>query len=452
MTADHDNPAPAHNAGQAVANSARNTLLGDTSFRWLMGGAVLSGLGDQFTMIALPWLVLKWTSDPLAVGLVIAIMSVPRAIFILVGGALVDRYSPKPVLMWTKYVNTVALGALAVQVLLAPAMLTMPLLYGLALAMGLAQAFSYPAGTSILPQIVPPDQLQAANGLMMGVRQLLMLAGPVLGAMLVALGGDDIHAAATASMTGGDGAGPGANGIGIAFAYDSISFIVSAWTLAQVQCRPRTTPPAGNAILRSVAEGIKTLWRDVPLRTCFIYWAIVAMFIGGSMQVALPLLANRNLHGAAALGMLMGSHGVGTLIGMALSGAVARGRSAPAWATFGAAILCVDALVGILLLPLGAITSAWQGMALLLIVGVLGGLMQIGVFTWIQRRVPPQMLGRAMSIFMFIFMGLGPLSAAAFGALLNVISLQALFAGGGVVLVAIAGLAWLLTPMRKVTL
>lgn len=446
MTADHDNPAPAHNAGPAAATSARGTLLADTNFRWLMGGAVLSGLGDQFTMIALPWLVLKWTGDPLAVGLVIAIMSVPRAIFILVGGALVDRYSPKPVLMGTKYVNTVVLGALAALVLLAPAMLTMPLLYGLALAMGLAQAFSYPAVTSFLPQIVPPDQLQAANGLMMGVRQLLMLAGPVLGAMLVALGGDDIHAAA------GGGTGPGAKGIGMAFAYDSISFIVSAWTLAQVQCRPRTAPPGGNAILRSVAEGLKTLWRDVPLRTCFIYWAIVAMFVGGSMQVALPLLANRNLHGAAALGMLMGAHGVGTLIGMALSGAVARGRGAPAWATFGAAILCVDALVGILLLPLGAITSAWQGMMLLLIVGVLGGLMQIGVFTWIQRRVPPPMLGRAMSIFMFIFMGLGPLSAAAFGALLNVISLQALFAGGGVVLVSIAGLAWLLTPMRKVTL
>jgi len=87
----------------------------------------------------------------------------------------------------------------------------------------------------------------------------------------------------------------------------------------------------------------------------------------------------------------------------------------------------------------------------LLLVGILGGFMQIAVFTWIQRRVPPQMLGRAMSIFMFIFMGLAPLSAAAIGALLVHISLTQLFLGGGVLMVLIAALAYGLTPMRTIT-
>ena len=85
----------------------RAELLRQPSVRWMMSGAFISNLGDQFTLIALPWLVLMTTGDPLKMGLIIALASVPRAVFILFGGAMVDRYSPKTVLMLTKYVNTV---------------------------------------------------------------------------------------------------------------------------------------------------------------------------------------------------------------------------------------------------------------------------------------------------------------------------------------------------------
>jgi MFS family permease len=416
-------------------------LLSDPNFRWLMGGAVLSGLGDQFTMIALPWLVLKMTGDPFALGLAIAIMSVPRAVFMLVGGALVDRYTPQSVLMLTKFANAAVIGALAALVLAAPALLTMPLLYGLALAMGLAQAFSIPAGTSILPRVVGREHLQAANGVMMALRQLLMLAGPLLGALLMVLGGDDIRAAARHA-----GATGNANGIGYAFAFDCASFLISAWTLAKVRplaaAAPAPTP--GQRVLHAVAEGMRTLWHNVAVRTCFMYWSLVAVVVGGTMQVALPLLASRNLDGAASLGILMGAHGVGTLAGMMLSRTTLRAIP------FGAAILAVDALVGLLMAPLGTITAAWQGAVLLGVIGVLGGYMQIAVFTWIQQSVPPHMLGRAMSIFMCIFMGVAPLSASAIGALLQWITLAQLFAGGGALLLALAAFAWMATPMRHI--
>ncbi len=420
------------------------TLWQDTNFRWLMGGAVLSGLGDQFTMIALPWLVLKLTGDPLALGLVIAIMSVPRAVFMLLGGALVDRYTPKAVLMVTKFANAALVGILAVLVLAAPALLAMPLLYALALAMGLAHAFSIPAGTSMLPHVVAPERLQAANGVMMGLRQLMMLAGPLLGALLMVLGGDDIGQAARGAASG-DGGG-NANGIGYAFAFDCASFLVSAWTLAKVRTRQSAAPaqPAGHGVLHAVAEGIRTLWQDMAVRTCLVYWSLVAVVVGGTMQVALPLLASRNLDGAASLGILMGAHGVGTLAGMALS------RNRPRAITFGATILAVDALVGLLMAPLGAITAAWQGAALLAAIGVLGGYMQIAVFTWIQQSVPQHMLGRAMSIFMCIFMGVAPLSATLIGALLQWITLAQLFTGCGAVLLALASFAWVATPMRRI--
>ncbi|MFZ2524396.1 MAG: hypothetical protein WAW87_03685, partial [Candidatus Ferrigenium altingense] len=73
----------------------RPALFKDSSFKWLLSGSALSMLGDQFTLIALPWLVLKMTEDTLALGLALALTGVPRALFMLIGGALVDRYSAK---------------------------------------------------------------------------------------------------------------------------------------------------------------------------------------------------------------------------------------------------------------------------------------------------------------------------------------------------------------------
>jgi hypothetical protein len=76
--------------------------------------------------------------------------------------------------------------------------------------------------------------------------------------------------------------------------------------------------------------------------------------------------------------------------------------------------------------------------------------MQIAVFTWIQRRVAMAMMGRVMSIFMFIFMGLAPLSAAFTGWTLQFLSLAQLFACGGMALLLCALLAGLLTPMASI--
>lgn len=450
----------------------RTALLRDPNFQWLLRGGVISMVGDQLTMIALPWLVFKLTGDTLALGLVIALMSVPRAVFILVGGALVDRHSPKRVLMLSKYANaallavltllvldhqpahTLALGAsLSLTVVMTPH-LTLMAIYALAFCIGLAQAFGIPSGTSIMPLAIAPERLQAANGMLMGLRQLSMLIGPLLAAGLLAIGG---HGGAVAGVAPGAGTGPGtgamvadARGLALAFGLDCLSFLVSAWTLSKVRllAAPAPEPAATPApVLRAVGAGLAMVWRDVPLRTCFIYWGTVSLFIGGTMQVALPVLAGA-LHGASTLGLLMGAHGAGTLLGM---GAASIGRAGPRRATFGTLILLIDGAVGVLVMPLGAVDAVWQAALLMLAIGVLAGFMQINVFTWIQRRVPAHMMGRAMSIFMFIFMGLAPLSAGATGWILTIIPLSQLFVGGGMILVLCAALAYVLTPMRRIT-
>ncbi|WLI90467.1 MFS transporter [Massilia sp. R2A-15] len=413
------------------APDAKAALLREPNFRWMMTGGAISMLGDQFTLIALPWLVLQLTRDPLTLGLVIAVMGIPRAIFILIGGALTDRYSPKTVLMLTKYANAILLGLLSVLVL--TGQVTLPLLYAIALGIGLASAFSIPSGSSMLPNVVAPQHLHLANGMMMGMRVMTSLAGPLLAGVLIAFSGH----------TGG--AVADARGLGIAFAIDAASFAVTIFTLQRVQMHAGAVRAAPQRVLQAVGSGLAMVWRDAEMRSAFLYWGVISLVVGGTMQVALPVLASTRLGGAASLGLVMGAHGAGTLLGMGMSSLRPNFRIG----TLGSTLLLADGVAGVLLLFMGVIDAAWQGAALMMALGALAGFMQVAVFTWIQRRVPREMLGRTMSIFMFILMGLAPLAASLTGLLMQHLALAQLFFGAGLFLVAGALLAFALTPMRR---
>jgi MFS family permease len=416
-----DRPSPASPPGP----------LRDRSFRWLLAGTFVSNLGNQFTLIALPWTVLVITGDPLQLGLVLALIGIPRALFILLGGAVVDRHTPSRVLMLSKHANALLLALLALAI--ATGHLPLPLLYALALGLGVAEAFGVPAASSMLPQVVAPAQLPAANGLMMGQRQLSMFVGPLLAGLLVAL--------ADAEPAPGGTASPG---LALAFAIDAMSFVLSAWTLTKVRA-DAAAAPARQPVAAALAEGLGSFWRDRDLRAVLLYGAAVALFATGPLQVALPVLANGHpALGAAALGSMLGAHGAGTLVGLAAAGARPRWRLG----TLGLTVLTLDAVVGLLLAPLGHIGGMAAGVTLLLAIGVLGGFVQVLVFSWIQQRVAPAMMGRAMGLFMFIFVGLAPLSGAATGALLRWLPVEALFTGAGIALTAIA-LASLSAPRMR---
>lgn len=437
----------AQDEAAARKKAVRAALTGDRNFRWLLGGGVISMLGDQFTLIATPWLVLALTGDPVVLGTVLGVMNLPRAVFILVGGAIVDRYSPKSVLMLTKYVNTLLLGLLAVLVLSGG--MTVALLYPLVLAIGLASAFSIPSGTSILPRVVAGELLPAANGMMMGLRQLTLLAGPALSGLLLVLTG----------VTGAAGGPQDARGLGYAFLFDSASFAVSAWTLARVAERPLAPAPQGTvgrtagrtagreSVLTAIVATFRHFRQDAALRSVCLYFAAVAFIVVGPLQVALPIFTQGALSGdAATYSQLMLAQGVGTLAGMVLSGA------RPGWRIggLGTTMLLADGLSGLLFIPLSLSTTVWQVAPLMALTGMLMGYLQVAVFSWMQRRVPLAMLGRAMSLFMFIFMGLAPLSAALAGLLLRWLTAGQLFLACGLSLLVIVIPTLLLGGMRAV--
>ena len=405
------------------ATSPRS-LLANRNFALLFFGSTISAIGDQFTLVALPWLVLKLTGDPAALGLVLAAMALPRAAFMLIGGAVVDRMSARRVLLVARAVNAALVSTLAALVLLGA--IHMAMIYALALGIGLATAFAYPAGSAILPQLMPPQQLQGANALFMGMRQLSMIVGPVIAGALISVGAHHVPGRRLAD----------AGGLGLAFALDAVSFVFSLGSLMLVRLGSDDQPQAATgSVLANVASGIRTIWGDLPLRAFILYAAVVSVFVGGPIQVGLPVLADTRLDlGAASLGILMTANGGGMLLGSVFSGIATR----RAKGRLGLMILTIDSLVGLALAALALVHSTLGGAVLLAGTGMLAGVAQIAIVSWIQRRVAPAMMGRTMSVLMFTFMGLGPLSAAIAGSLLTVISLPTLFVGAGVLLTAIA--------------
>jgi hypothetical protein len=416
-------------AADAAGTDPRAALFADRRFTWYALGSFISILGDQFTLIAMPWLVLRLTGDSVTLGLVLALMSLPRAAFILIGGAIVDRYSPRSVLMNTKYVNLALLGTFAGIILCGRVELWM--MYGFALALGLSTAFSIPSATAILPQIVASHQLGLANSIIMSQRQLCLLAGPLLAGLLIVVCGD-----------GGDGAAHQTSGLGLAFLLDALSYLASAWTLSRVRLPSDIRLPvqAPGKVLAEVAEGVRHFWRDAQLRTLCLYYGAICFCIAGPMQVLTPVLADSRFgHRAEYIGAVLGAHGAGTLLGMLAAGMTSNLR----FRSLGMTILLLDGVGVLLFAPMICMDRAWQGVLVLLLVGALSGFVQIAVFTWMQRRVPPAMLGRAMGLFMFIFVGIAPVSAAITGLLLRHAGVNAILAGSGLALalIVLGGLA-----------
>ena len=158
----------------SLANIFR--ALANRNFRLLWLGEGISLLGDQFYLVGLGWLTMQLTGSSLALGAVMMTAAFPRAILMLVGGAITDRFSPRSVMLVSnalRAVVTIILAALAFT-----NTLQLWQLYVLAASFGIVDAFFYPAYGSIIPLVVDKSNLEAGNGIMYGTMQLSQLIGP----------------------------------------------------------------------------------------------------------------------------------------------------------------------------------------------------------------------------------------------------------------------------------
>ena len=338
-------------------------------FRLLFGGAATSLLGDQFAFIATPWLVLQLTGDPLALGIVMALEGFPRAIFMLIGGAITDRLSPRLIMIIADAARFVLTALMALAVFTGAVQMWM--LYAFGLAFGLVSGFAIPAENSIVPVLLDKQDLQAGNSLMMGLTQLVQFVGPSIAGVLI---GGYAHSLF---------------GIGLAFAVDAFSFVVSAvclWLIRGVSSpvRPEGAEEHGS-VWAAIVAGMKYLWDDQTLRLMFLVMLAVNFLLIGPLLVGIPVLADQRLpEGAVAFGLLMSAYAGGNLGGYLLAGMLPR----PSGGTIRIVLLALLFAFGVVIGLLAFITRTWVGFAMLLILGFGNGYIGIILFTWIQLRTP----------------------------------------------------------------
>lgn len=412
----------------------RAALFRDPDFRWIASGSIVSALGDQFTGIALPWLVLKMTGDTLALGMVLLTMNLPRVLLMMIGGASADRYSPRRVLLISQGFNAALLAILGTCAFTGN--LSMWMAYALALGIGFATAFAIPSWSSLTARVLGPERLPVANSVLMSASQIAQFSGPLLAGLLIALFGD-----------GGSGAPGNTRGIGAAFLFDAASFAFCIVTLSRVKGGNDAQAAGHSNMLKVAADGMRYFWSERSLRTFSLYAVTIAFFAIGPIQTAMPVLAQQFANSSMAYGFLSSAFGIGGVAGMFLFGLRPHFRIR----NIGTTMLLVDLTIGLLLLPMAKIGAIWQGAFILLGAGMLGGFVQVMAITWMQQRVAPAMIGRAMSVFMFLMQGSLLVSVTFSGWLMRGIPASTLYFCSGIALIATVLTAMLFSSMRTIT-
>src|SRR5215211_5509172 len=190
-----------------AAASPRLAVLRRRDFRLLLFGQSISVFGDRMVVVALAFAVLEVGGSASEVGLVLAAGVVPMVGCVLIGGVVADRTSRRAVMVAADLVRVASQGAMAALLIAGSAELWM--LAVLAAVTGSATGFFNPASTGLMPEVVPPDELQPANALRSTGFSLGEILGPLAAGLIVA-----------------------AAGAGWAIAADSATFAVSAVLLA----------------------------------------------------------------------------------------------------------------------------------------------------------------------------------------------------------------------------
>lgn len=386
------------------------------NFSLLFWGQLISALGDQAYILALPWTVLLVTGDPGQMAVVLAASGLTRVLFLLIGGALADRLNPRVVMLAADLGRAAVVAALGITLFVGlPPLWVIALLAGL---QGVGSGLFNPGSLAILPRVVDGETLPAANGLMQVAQFVSQTLGPLLGGI----------ATAQAAI--------------VAFLADAASFLVSALTLFGMRLpKLSTSAPATNAgtdetlaaptqkshLLREIGAGMRYALHTPLLRTALGVTVLGNVALSGTLGVALVVLIEQMTDSALAFGVVTAAVGVGGILGGLGSALLGRlpHRGVVALVFWGMMAIIVAAVplaagvpvrlpLGLDLTPLAAtlgittlgLTARVALIAVLL--GVVGFFLAIGdtmFLTIMQQRIAPEYMARVFSV-LFVFGGI----------------------------------------------
>lgn len=384
--------------------------------RWLVGSTI-SLAGDQFYLVALPWLVLQQLGSAGMLGTVMMVGALPRAALMLVGGALTDRVSARLVMLSTAAVRAVCVAAVAALIwLAAPSAWEV---YALVLVFGIADAFAMPAQSAYVPSLLKPEQLIAGTSLGQVLARIVVIVGPIPAGLAI-----------------------NALGLAPAFLADAVSFLFVIGALLRLPDPPRTAARAG--VLGSIGDGIAQVLRDIPLRTLLVLATALSFCMSGPFAIGIADLARSRLGTASAYGVMVSALAVGGLLGALAAGAWKVRRRGPL-------ILASATLLGGCLIAVPFVMGLAGLACELLVMGAIASLVNVHIGAWVMQRIDAAVRGRVSSVLMLASLGTVPISMAVAG-FVAVWSLTGLFIVAGAAVLIVSASAACIPSVRHIGL
>ncbi|HEV8639324.1 MAG TPA: MFS transporter [Chloroflexota bacterium] len=422
-------PGPAMGAASlAVARRAagRHLIVRNATVRRIVAAGLVSGLGDRLTTVALATLVLALTGSIAQTSLVYAASAAPYVLFGLVAGALVDR--------WDRRASMVRADlARAVLVLCIPwaAGVDAPLVYALVFGVTCARIVFVPSQQAIVPELVAPGDLTAANSLVRAAQYFTDLIGYPIAAGLVAVLVERL--------------GP-VQGTGVAFGLDALSFVGSAAILRRLRTSAgpaEVRPRPERSLRREVATGVRFLLSHRYVRANTVLLTLAPLLLA-SMNTLWIGFAWRVSHtDAFGFGVINSAMAAGVLLGTWLL------QRATERVNKGRLILGSVALFGVAVLLAGTTTSLWLAALLAGVTGVANIGFLVPSVTLVQQQTPPELRGRVLGVRLMLTYAAFAVSNAAAGALSDRLGVETLMLWVGAATIAMAGWAYALPSLRE---
>jgi len=344
--------------------------------RWLIGSAI-SLLGDQFYLVALPWLVLEKFGSATTLGALMMAGAIPRAALLLIGGVVTDRMSARRIIIMTSVIRAICVTITGI--LIEYGDLGILAIYTLVIAFGIADAFAMPAQSAFLPSILKREQLVAGSGLSQGVARFTTILGPISAGLLIAK-----------------------FGVAPAFYIDAVSFLFVIGAMLVLSDPPRV-PSRANA-MKAVREGFAYVMRDTALKAMVLLAMMVNLCVTGPLSVGIADIAKTHLGSSSSYGILVSAAAAGGLAGAMLTSMWQVKRR-------GMLILAANFILGVCLVGIAPVfTNIYALSALLALIGGAAACINTHIGAWVMQRIDVSMRGRVSSVLILISLGAAPIS------------------------------------------
>ena len=369
------------------SNRWRFPLWHNQDYLLLWSGQTISSIGSGVSELAFPLLVLALTHSPAQAGFASALRTLPYFIFTLPGGALIDRWNRKRVMILCDMGRAISMASIPVALVFGH--LTLVQLYIVSLLEGSLYVFFDLAETASLPRVVPKEQLPAAisqNQVTFGITNLL---GPPLGGVLYTLGR------------------------AVPFLVDAISYLVSVISLLFIKTKFQMERVVATRKLRTeIVEGMKWLWRQPLLRVmAFLNSGWSAFGFGFSLMVI--VLAQGQHLSPTFIGILFAIGGVSSILGASLAPLIQKRLR------YGQAIIGLWWLYVLVWLLVAFVHTPIALGAIVACFFLVDSIYNIVQFSYRLALIPDELQGRVNSAFRLISYSLRPVGIALTGVLMQ---------------------------------